>query len=96
MQKLSKESAIAKKKDSFKSITLELSMSEEIGLLKILEDTARSKEILFCSESVFLGKVKRILNLKDDDIDAYFDEYCRRIYVFNGTEIRFIITDILL
>ena len=38
IQKLSKESAIAKKKDSFKSITLELSISEEIGLLKILEE----------------------------------------------------------
>ena len=63
--------------------------------LKILEDTARSKEILFCSESVFLGKVKRILNLKDDDIDAYFDEYCRRIYVFKCTKIRFITNTLL-
>ena len=64
--------------------------------VKIVEQIARTKECLLNSEGVFLAKVKRALNLKDDDIDAYFDEYCRRIYVFNGTEIRFIITDILL
>lgn len=64
--------------------------------VKIVEQIARSKECLFNSEGVFLVKVKRALNLKDDDIDAYFDEYCRRIYVFKDTEIRFIITNILL
>ncbi len=56
--------------------------------IKILEDIARSKEILFSTESVFLDKVKRALNLKDNDIESYIDEDNKKYYIIKGKKIK--------